>query len=200
MCGRYTLSSEKEAYEIKQLVAAVNRKFNVLIKDGDIRPSDLAPVIRQSYFDKDDETLDLMNWGYDLPYKKGLIINARSETVLEKPLFREDFISRRCLIPATGFYEWDPNKNQHLFYAEKLIYFAGIYKSINGVNKYVVLTKSPNALVAGIHDRMPVIIPPEMASTWLTDLTQASELLKQDSISLKEKACDNIQLKFPLDH
>jgi putative SOS response-associated peptidase YedK len=199
MCGRYTLSSKKEDDEIRQLVATVNRKFNVLIKDGDIRPSDLAPIIRQDHFVKNDRTLDLMNWGYDLPNKNGLIINARSETVLEKPLFREDFISRRCLIPATGFYEWDANKNQYLFDAEKLIYFAGIYQSFNGVNKYVVLTKSPNAVVAGIHDRMPVIIPPDMASIWLTDLPRASELLTQDSILLTKKACDDIQLNFLFD-
>lgn len=200
MCGRYTLYSEKEDREIKRIVDEVNQKFKVQIKNGDIFPSDLAPIIRLDQFGKDDNALDLMSWGYDLPFTKGLIINARSENVVEKQLFREDFISRRCLIPATGFYEWDSNKNQYLFYSEKLIYFAGIYKSFNGINKYVVLTKSPNAAVAKIHNRMPVIIPSDMASSWLTVLALAIELLKQDSVSLIEKVCDNIQLKFPLDH
>ena len=199
MCGRYSLSSSKEDNKINQILEAIHKKFKVQIKNGDIHPSDLAPIIRRDHFDKEKSTLDLMNWGYDHPNKKRLIINARSETVLDKPLFRDDFISRRCLIPAAGFYEWDSNKNQYLFYAEQPIYFAGIYKPFDGVNKYVILTKSPNAVVSEIHDRMPVIISPDMATIWLADLTQAIELLKQDSVALIRKVRDDVQLQFPLD-
>lgn len=199
MCGRYTLYSEKEDQEIKRIVDEVNRKFDVHIKNGTIFPSDMAPIICQDETDKDSDTLDLMKWGYDNPFKKGLIINARSETVMEKQLFQQDFISRRCLVPAAGFYESDPQKNQHLFFTDQMLYLAGIYKLFNGVNKFVVLTKTPNTVVAKVHNRMPVIIPQNMKSSWLNELSIATELLKKDSVSLIEKSCDNMQLKFPLD-
>lgn len=199
MCGRYTLYSEKEDREIKRIVDEVNKKFNTQIKKGAILPTDLAPIICRDQSDKDSCILDLMNWGYDNPFKKGLIINARSETVMEKQLFRQDFITRRCLVPAAGFYESDSQKNQHLFSTEQILYLAGIYKSFNEVNKFVILTKSPTTVVAEVHNRMPVIIPQNMKSSWLNDLSIATELIKQDSVSLIEKACDNTQLRFPLD-
>lgn len=199
MCGRYTLYSEKEDREILQIVAEINQKFDIHLKHCDIYPSDLAPVIRRDQFDTDHSTLDLMNWGYDNPFKKGLIINARSETVMEKQLFYHDFILRRCLVPIAGFYESDSQKNQHLFFTGQILYLAGIYKSFNGVNKFVILTKSPIPVVAEVHNRMPVIIPHHLRSTWLTDLSAAIKLVKQDSVSLIEKGCDNTQLKFKLD-
>lgn len=204
MCGRYTLYNEKEDREIKRLVAEVNKKFQLEVKIDDIYPSDLAPIIRSNQNNQDGSSLDVMKWGYDNPIKKGLIINARSETVMEKPMFRDDFKARRCLIPATGFYEWDREKHQYLFQADQLLYLGGIYKTFNGTNKYVILTKEPNETVAEVHNRMPVIISSEMITIWLQDFKTAAELIKEDAVSLVKqfiKKTDSVsQLKFPLNY
>lgn len=164
MCGRYTLFSDTENAEIKKIVEAVNRKYKVQIKTGDIFPSNLAPIIRGNAMKRE---LDVMQWGYHNPFRKGLIINARSETVMEKKMFREDFKIRRCLIPTAGFYEWDQEKNQYLFNSDAILYLGGIYKPFEEKNNYVILTKAPNPIVSEVHDRMPVIISPLMLDQWL---------------------------------
>ncbi|URN84530.1 SOS response-associated peptidase [Acetobacterium wieringae] len=111
MCGRYILYSEKEESAIKAIVEEVNKKHHGAIKKGDIYPTDLAPVY-VSGPDKQGTALRLLKWGYNRHYqKKTLLINARSETVLEKVAFRDDFIKQRCLIPAVGFYEWNEKKS-----------------------------------------------------------------------------------------
>jgi putative SOS response-associated peptidase YedK len=204
MCGRYTLYSEKEDREIRRIVAAVNQRFDEQIKPGDILPSDLAPVICKHRRDIIQNSLELMNWGYENPFKKGLIINARSETILEKPLFHEDFKQRRCLIPATGFYEWDTQKRQYVFQTDQLLYLAGIYHRFMGSNKFVILTKPPNETVKSVHNRMPVLIPPAQREEWLEDLIVAIELTKKDTVSLTGQVVNqirgNTQIKFPLDY
>ena len=204
MCGRYTLYSEKEDREIRRIVAAVNQRFDEQLKIGDILPSDLAPIICRNQRDISQNLLELMNWGYQNPLKKGLIINARSETILEKPLFHEDFKKRRCLIPAAGFYEWDATKKQYLFQSDHLLYLGGIYTSFNGLNKFVILTKPSNEAVKTVHHRMPVLIPSALREEWLDDLTAAVELAKHDMVTLTGQVVNqtrgDTQIRFPLDY
>ena len=199
MCGRYTLFSDKEDSELSRMVEAVNQKFDVQIKTGDIFPSNLAPIIREN---QGKVELDVMEWGYRNPFKKGLIINARSETVAEKKMFRDDFEQRRCLIPAAGFYEWDQQKHQYLFDSDAILYLGGIYKAFEGKNKFVVLTKAPNPMVSAVHDRMPVIIPAEKMDPWFQNSQDAMDLLNEDAVPLmkhqSEKIHDSSQIKFPL--
>jgi putative SOS response-associated peptidase YedK len=106
------------------------------------------------------------------------MINARSETVMQKPAFRNCFRSRRCLIPADGFYEWSKlHKVKRPFHLgmsdDSLFAFAGLWdswKSPDGtaLETCTILTTSPNALVADLHNRMPVILPREHYEEWLT--------------------------------
>jgi len=184
MCGRYTLYSDTENAEIIKIVEEVNRKFQVQIKTSDIFPSNLAPIIREN---AKEIKLDVMQWGYHNPFRKGLIINARSETVMEKKMFREDFEIRRCLIPTAGFYEWDHEKNQYLFNSDAILYLGGIYKPYEEKNNYVILTKAPNPTVSEVHDRMPVIISPLMLNQWLNDYNDALHLMKEDPLPLTKK-------------
>ncbi|KNZ41509.1 SOS response-associated peptidase [Acetobacterium bakii] len=199
MCGRYTIFSDKENSELSRMVEAVNQKFNVKIKTGDIFPSNLAPIIREH---QGKIELDVMEWGYRNPFKKGLIINARSETVTEKKMFRDDFEQRRCLIPASGFYEWDQQKHQYLFDSDAILYLGGIYKPFEGKNKFVILTKAPNPMVLEVHDRMPVIIPADMMDSWFQNVKAAMGLLKEDAVPLvkhqSEKISESSQIKFQL--
>ena len=145
-----------------------------------IAPSQEAPIVRQTA-----NQLDLvpMVWGlvpaWSKEKNKGLI-NARSETVHEKPSFRDAFKNRRCLVPADGFIEWQKagsNKIPHYFRlkSEGLFAFAGIWSERPGDTAphltYSILTTECNTLVQPTHHRMPVILPPENYAAWLNDLT-----------------------------
>jgi putative SOS response-associated peptidase YedK len=120
------------------------------------------------------------------------MINARSETAATKPAFRESLKSRRCLIPADGFYEWKRDgKAKQPFCFEvnqgQLFAFAGLWDrwkdpSGNWIKTCSILTTTPNAVTAAVHDRMPVVLDPDSYDVWLdpglNDVVEVSNLLK----------------------
>ncbi len=195
MCGRYVLYSEKDEKAIKAIVDEVNKKYQTSIKKGDIYPTDLAPVYTMQPNDPGIE-LKLMQWGYQRDFgKKTLLINARSETVLEKASFRDDFLNRRCLIPAIGFYEWNQKKEKFRFVGlDDLIYLGGFYhSSAGGPETFLIMTKKPVELVAEIHDRMPVLIPKNHANDFLYSTETALKLMSEDRVALKREALVGIK-------
>ena len=113
------------------------------------------------------------------------MINARSETLQEKPSFREAFKKRRCLVPATGFYEWKKEGGAKTPYYICLgdaspFVFAGLWESWQDTDKselftFTIITTEANPLVKPIHDRMPVIMEPAQAQEWLAPATSASK-------------------------
>jgi putative SOS response-associated peptidase YedK len=155
-----------------------------------------VPVIRQ-HPKEPVRQISLMRWGL-IPHwaKQPSIatstINAKSETAATKPTFRDPLKFRRCLIPADGFYEWKRTvkaKQSFCFEIEdgELFAFAGLWDgwkdaSGNWIKTCSILTTTPNALTATVHDRMPVILDPESYDLWLDPETQnvaaISELLK----------------------
>ena len=85
-------------------------------------------------------------------------------------MFRRSIAFQRCVIPATGFYEWDAAKHKYFFQMPgQPIYLAGIYDTISGVNCFIILTTEPNDSVAPIHDRMPLLLSHEQVRPWLVD-------------------------------
>ncbi len=113
-------------------------------------------------------------------------INARAETVHKQPLFREAFAKRRCLIPATGFYEWqqrDDGKQPYRFRRKDLepFAFAGLWEftRLDGdeILSAAMIVGEPNPLVGGVHDRMPVMLLPADYDQWLAPSSSAEELL-----------------------
>ena len=127
--------------------------------------------------------------GYD-------VIDGCAETVTEKPMFRRSIAFQRCVIPATGFYEWDAAKHKYFFQMPgQPIYLAGIYDTINGVNCFIILTTEPNDSVAPIHDRMPLLLSHEQVRPWLVDAGAALELLCSRPPLLLRTSCDG-QLGF----
>ena len=103
---------------------------------------------------------------------------------------------KRCVIPATGFYEWDTAKHKYFFQMPgQPIYLAGIYDTINGVNCFIILTTAPNDSVAPIHDRMPLLLSHEQVRPWLVDAGAALELLCSRPPLLLRTSCDG-QLGF----
>ncbi|MFN6432224.1 SOS response-associated protein YedK [Eubacterium callanderi] len=189
MCGRYVLYTSDEIEEINAIIQEVNNKHHIQLKKGDIYPTNTAPVYAPCP-DHNGMSLELMKWGYEKHLKKKtLLINARSETVLEKTTFKNDFLERRCLIPAAGFYEWNVEKEKFMFTGDShLIYLGGFYhKDKDRQEDFVIMTKSPVDPVAEIHNRMPVIIPKANASDWLYNTDDAIRLMRSDLVNLKRE-------------
>jgi putative SOS response-associated peptidase YedK len=177
MCGRYRLSRRKQL--IQEYFDTTDEvdwepRYN-------IAPSQSVGIIRQDRA-KPERRFSLARWGL-IPYWAkdssigNKLINARSETVGSKPAFREAFENRRCLIPADGFYEWKRvgTAKQPFHFGlqdDSLFAFAGLWdrwKDASGqaVESCSILTTTPNALLADVHDRMPVILSPEHYDLWL---------------------------------
>jgi putative SOS response-associated peptidase YedK len=177
MCGRYSLTTAPEA---------LRRLFDFdttpnLAPRYNIAPTQSAPVVRAA--GGGGRELAMLRWGLIPSWAKdasvgGKMINARSETVAEKPSFRSAFRQRRCLVPADGFYEWRREgeikqpyrigmKDGHAFA------FAGLWESWResedgeAVESFTILTCEANRKLRPIHPRMPVILTPESYETWL---------------------------------
>ena len=123
---------------------------------GDIRPSMAAPVLVREPSGR--LCMKKYVWGFPGVEGKGLIINARCETVLEKRLFAESVQNRRCLIPAAGFYEWSEKKDPYFFAPKgleggkgRLLLMAGFHRKWEGQERFVILTTQANASVHGVH-------------------------------------------------
>ena len=172
MCGRYYVDDET-AREIEKIVRQLDR--NLLIK-GEIYPGQKASVIAR---EAGEAVLRQMEWGYPAPQNKGLVINARSESALQKRMFSESVMNRRCLIPAGWFYEWDRDKNKITFKPEgrQGMFLAGFWKYFSEGNRFIILTTNANASVRSVHDRMPLILDEERSRAWLEDEKMYGQLL-----------------------
>ena len=124
-----------------------------------------------------------MRWGFTLPGAgKRLLINARSESAQEKSTFSPLLASQRCLIPAAAFYEWDANKQPHIFSLKNAspLYMAGLYRrEKDGELHFVILTRGADQTVAPVHPRMPCIMASEeFRQLWLKNTTLSPLLLQ----------------------
>lgn len=202
MCGRFVFLSDQDREQIlaqmpDELVAMEGRE-HLNPRRGDIFPSQSVPVIVESEDHR--PKMEMMRWGYPNPVdEKKLLINARSETADKKPTFRRDFRERRCLIPATGFYEWNPDKDQFEFSEPgKLLYLGGIWrprKDEPEKDEFLILTKEPDETVRPIHNRMPVLIPPDETMNWLNNPDMRDDLLKAPaSLSARPKFGEQLSM------
>jgi putative SOS response-associated peptidase YedK len=146
----------------------------------------------------------LMRWGLLPAWVKdpktfSLLVNARGESVLDKPAFRNAVRRRRCLIPADGFYDWRAGTPKRPYFVRAKsggpIAFAGLWETWTGpngeeVDTAAIVTTRANRVLAAIHDRMPVIVPPEAFDLWLdcakVDAMTAAALIAPASESLLE--------------
>jgi putative SOS response-associated peptidase YedK len=193
MCGRYRLSRRKQLVEEYFDTASDEPEWNPRYN---IAPTQPVPVIRQNPTDPRRE-LSLMRWGLIPSWSKdmsgaAMMINARSETAATKPAFRDALASRRCLVPADGFYEWQragKAKQPYCFEVNdgELFAFAGLWdrwKDPSGqwIKSCSILTTTPNAVTSSVHDRMPVILDRGDYDLWLdpgmTKVEAVSDLLK----------------------
>jgi len=220
MCGRYAITSAPEA--IRALFRYPEQpnfppRYNVA-------PTQPIPVVRVY---EGNRQFALMRWGLLPSWVKDpktftLLINARGESVLDKPAFRAAMKYRRCLIPADGFYEWKPVAGRKQPYYVTLksgapMALAGLCETWFGPNgeeldTAAIVTTRANRLLTPIHDRMPVIVPPEAFDLWLNcaevDAETAAALIApapedvleayEVSTAVNRTANDNAELVEPL--
>lgn len=176
MCGRYNFTVE-QSDEILEILEQLNAKIHgKQARMGEIFPTNPAPVLVR------EETLvspALSVWGFPKYQQKGVIINARSETAFEKRTFRDSLLNRRCIIPSTGFYEWDSEKRKFLFRMEgtNALYMAGLYMFYQEEMRFVILTTEANESMKEIHNRMPLVIPKHEIETWILDDKVTNDIL-----------------------
>ena len=125
----------------------------------------------------------MLTSGYEAARKNTLIFNARSETVREKPMFRYDYETHRCLIAANKFYEWKDigakKKEKYEFFAPgEILYLAGIYHKDPQGDRFTILTREAEGCMTGIHHRMPLILHREEMESWLFSIAEAEKMLE----------------------
>lgn len=193
MCGRFYIADEDETGEISRIIAEAERKQKAIIGESTVSCGEIAPGMTAAALAVG-KTGKIgafpMEWGFSLQGKR--IINTRLETAAEKPLFRDAFASRRCLLPMTHYFEWGWQEREvpslladtAFFQTEKkriryairpqrdgMLYLAGIYRYEQGkkLPVFSVLTCAPDDSISFLHDRMPVIFSRETALGFLQD-------------------------------
>lgn len=177
MCGRYYFE-DLSHIEWDKLLQEISQD---LYKQGEIFPTNQVPIITAP------DRMEVIAWGFpNFRSPKGTVINARSETVQVKPMFRKAFLETRCVVPTNGFYEWDQNqltsqgkKQKMLFQADGQtdLFLSGLYRMFDGENRFVILTKEANPSLAPYHHRMPVILEADEITDWLTNTEMAQAKL-----------------------
>ena len=196
MCGRYIFIPAEELF----LRFAVKDKVK-LQTCYNVAPGQDMPVIINK---NGNNTISVLKWGL-IPswardsdkFKHGLI-NARVESLTEKPSFKNLLKANRCLVPANGFYEWKKEGKKKIPYFihlpdNELFTFAGLYDG----NTYTIITTAANEKVAGIHDRMPVILSKSIEQGWLTAANKDALSIIQ-RCSANEVIADRVSAENPL--
>ncbi len=183
MCGRFIISKKIEEINERWHVDVDREKYKVIYNAA---PGQNLPVITQNQPDK----LQFFKWGLVPFWAKdpkigNRLINARAETILEKPSFKYAVQKRRCLIPADGFYEWKKTKQGKQPYRiylkdESLFAFAGIWERWQSENEelytFSIITTHANDFMKPLHNRMPVILTPETEAYWMDENLDIKEI------------------------
>ena len=179
MCGRYTLHKKAEAlasrYKLDPIPDDLRENYNVA-------PGHLMPIIVE---EDGKQQLKMMKWGFVPVWAKDTkigykLINARDDTIFEKPMWRSAILKKRCIVPADGFYEWkrpkDTKEQKQPFYIhpaqQDIFSMAGVWsawKDAEGrtLETYSIITTNPNKEMRAVHDRMPVILHKKDEADWL---------------------------------
>lgn len=184
MCGRYFVDDAVFS-EIKKIVSAIRADIQKQ-QAGDIYPSRKALVLTGK---GQGLSAEEMFWGFPGYYKKGLLINARGETILERKTFRDSVLHRRCIIPAGHFYEWDSGKNKAAFLRKDgtVLYMAGCYRRFENEDCFVIITTQANNSVSRVHDRMPLILEKDELKAWLYDDHFLNFALNKTPVELEKR-------------
>lgn len=189
MCGRYFIADEDTAEELLQIIEEANRRYNgdpAIKTSGEIMPTDVVPVLANS--PSLQPRAYAMRWGYTMPDGSPMF-NSRSETAASKAMFKDGMAQRRCIIPASYYFEWEKRGKDRVKYAiapegSSMLYMAGIYRKEDKQVACTILTREPAESIAFIHNRMPVILPAEAIRDWLNIHYDAIDVLKAASLNM----------------
>lgn len=208
MCGRYYFSVDL-LDEIRELVEPGDWKLELGLLEKDMHPGDVAPVITirdyaaQGYAERGNVErgnvspapvflgIQKMRWGFKAPGGKGLVFNARSESVLEKRMFRDSVSHRRVAVPVSWFYEWNQSKEKYTFTREdgQVLFLAGFYSKYEDGDHFVILTTQANQSMAPVHSRMPLVLERDQVRDWIMDEDGFQGMLEQVPARLS-KSCE----------
>ena len=188
MCCRYWA---EESPELREIVEEMNRsplvgkwqKTTAVKSYGEIRPTDVVPVIAPDRSGR--RAVFPMKWGFS---GKSLLMNARVETASSKPTFRESWARRRCIVPASWYFEWEHLKSndgktktgdRYMIQPKDstMTWLCGLYRIEDGLPVFVVLTREPGEEIRFIHDRMPLILPENLINDWIRPDARPEDLL-----------------------
>lgn len=177
--------------ELREIVEEMNRSSllrkwenkGAIVTEGEVRPTNIVPVIAPNKAGA--EAVFPMKWGFT---GRTLLMNARVETAGVKPTFREAWQRHRCVVPASGYYEWehlagaDGKKRRGVKYRlrtedEDMTWLCGLYRFEEGLPVFVILTREPGENIRFIHDRMPLILPEHCVKDWIRPDTRPEDLL-----------------------
>ena len=185
MCGRYFWTHDAEdalEEDFPELVDELLRQAHML-RAGDYTPAMKALALTGG------KTLaaQVLQWGFPGFDKGKLLINARAESVKDRPTFSRSFEQGRCVLPAAGFYEWDRSKEKVTFTVpdRPILYLAGIWRPYGPEKRFVILTREANVSMSPVHDRMPLILTREEVAPWVSERAEAERLLVKELPMLK---------------
>ena len=198
MCGRYALAfvlGLKTRFDVIDIQAKLEPRYN-------IAPTEMAPVVIRAGVNQvvDMRSGLIPSWAKDMKIGNHLI-NARGETIQKRPAFRTALNRRRCLVPATGFYEWkETSHGKQPYYIHmkdnSMFAFAGLYehwKAPDGekVRSYTILTSEPNEIARELHNRMPVILRREQEAAWIREGPLSNEQLMKVMVPFPAQEMDS---------
>lgn len=179
MCGRFTLAERlqqlQKRYEIHEITYDYQPSYN-------IAPTDVITTVLSDTA-SGQKQFQQISWGIPLKIEKlnNLVINIRDDKVLTNGFFHKMFENHRCLIPASGFYEWQKSGSTKIPYLikadQKIVSFAGLYYIIKDVLYTAIITTEANTVVSNLHDRMPVMLSQNEEIAWLNKNSTEADLL-----------------------
>lgn len=189
MCGRYRIGDgiwDEDLADAMARAVHIAEKFGVQMKtEGDIRPTDIASVIAPSARDRSLGGFP-MQWGFTHPKRGMLVFNTRMETARERGMLAGSIDDRRCLVPATCYYEWKKTetgqKERYVFRPQDgpILLMAGLYIRTSDVRRlpcFTILTQDAGKEIRDLHPRMPVLMPWTRAEEWLSPDTDFWDML-----------------------
>ncbi|MCD8020650.1 MAG: SOS response-associated peptidase [Clostridiales bacterium] len=184
MCSVFYID-DNTLIKIDHLISEKDESVTSRHWSQDIRPTNVAPVMISGEIGV---RLTVQKWGYPNHQNKGVLINARSETVREKRMFQNGIRYRRAAIPAKHFYEWNANKEKNVFYTDSVLYLAGFYDFFDMEERFIILTTAANESMIRVHDRMPLILEEDQVCRWICDDSCTDAILQQKPMQLERQA------------
>lgn len=193
MCGRYLLYDNSNQ-KIKAYIDQVKQQYEKTLWEtasfNEVFPSQKALVC---VYDDETQALRVVikKWGIPHFYQKKLIINARSETVSQKYTFKEDYQKRRCVVIASGYFEWNKQSKQKYYFKRhhEVLYMAAIYSTNPEIDEFMILTQPAHDECALIHDRTPLIFNEAEAIQYCKECP--TELISDQPLDLEIEAIQN---------